>query len=83
MDAWGTAPEGLVTSTELAKKPEAESKLQEYRLLMNGQTVTAVDPLGRSWSVKVDSVIGEISATPYGTFRLIATWTLQVEAAGP
>jgi len=81
MDAWATNPEPIITSYELQTKPDAEAELADYRALMDGGTKTAVDPLGTSWSIKVDSVTGEISQTPSKTFKLIATWKLQVEAA--
>lgn len=82
MDAWGTVPESIVTSREWATQPEAEQALEDYRALMDGSTVPVIDPLGRSWSVKVDSVVGDISETGRKTYRLVATWKLQVEA-GP
>ena len=90
MDAWATAPSTIVTSREFPTEPEAEATLEEYRALMNGTTVTAVNPLGRTFSVKVNSVVGDVSATvssavsarQRNVYRLVATWSLQVEA-GP
>jgi len=83
MDAWATNPEPIVTSRTFPTLLEADAALTAYRALMNGGTVTTVDPLGRVRSVKVDSVTGEPSWSPLGYYRLVATWTLQVEAAAP
>jgi hypothetical protein len=81
MDSWSTKPEVIVTSRDFATQLEAAGALEVYRALMDGATKTAVDPLARSWSVKVRHVTGEISQTVRGTFRLVAIWKLQVEAA--
>lgn len=83
MDGWGTNPEPIVTSRTFPTQLEAEAVLEQYRALMNGTTLTAVNPLGKVWSVKVDKVTGEVSWTPNNNFRLIATWSLQVEASAP
>ena len=81
MDGWGTTPDIIVTSREFPTQPEANDALETYRAMMDGSTKTAVDPMGRSWSVKVKNVTGEVSQTVRTTFRLVALWKLQVEAA--
>ncbi len=82
-DGWETNPEPIITSAEFATLVLAQGARENYRKTMDGTTKTAIDPLGESWSVKVQKVVPEISATVTGTFRLVATWTLQVEAAAP
>ena len=82
MDGWETNPEPITTSAEFSDAAAAGTALANYRALMDGATKTAVDPVGTSWSVKVKGVSGEISLTTRANVcRLIATWTLQVEAA--
>jgi hypothetical protein len=81
MDGWVTNPEPIVTSREFATMVDAETTLAAYRAMMDGSTRTAVDPLGRTFNVKVKKVVGDPSVTPTRTVKLIAVWTLQVEAA--
>ena len=81
MDGWGTNPEPITTSREFPSQAEATDALDTYRAMMDGSTKTVVDPMGRSWSVKVRNVTGEPSLTVSGTYRLVAVWKLQVEAA--
>lgn len=81
MDAWQTNPEPIVTTNEFDYEFDADDELAVYRGMMDGSTYTAVDPRGQSWQVKVIAVNGEISQTTTGTFKLVATWNLQVEAA--
>jgi hypothetical protein len=81
MDSWQTNPEPIITSQSFASEATAHTALEAYRALQSGATFVAVDPTGRSWNVKVSSVVGEPSLTPQATWRLVATWTLQVEAA--
>lgn len=81
MDAWGTQQEPIVTSREFTSQPEANTELAGYRALMDGSTYAVTDPMGRPWSVKVANVTGEVSQTVRATFRLVAIWKLQVEAA--
>lgn len=81
IDGWETAPEPITTSAIFNAKPDADDAAAGYRALMDGSTVTAVTPLGDVHSVKVELVTTEISQTPTKTFRLVGTWTLQIEAA--
>jgi hypothetical protein len=81
MDGWQTNPEPIITSATFFDEADADSAMADYRSLMDGTTVIAVDPLGDVWSIKVKSVIVDKSQTVLGYFRLVANWTLQVEAS--
>jgi hypothetical protein len=82
-DGWETNPEPIVTSAEFATLVLAQAARENYRKTMDGLTKTAVDPHGESWSVKVTGMRPEISLTVTGAYKLIATWTLEVEAEAP
>jgi hypothetical protein len=84
VDAWGSEPQQIATvDAQFTSASLAQDELDAYRTCVDGGTVTAVDPLGNSWTVLVENVVGTIDQLQSGKFRLAATWTLTVVAAEP
>ncbi len=80
-DGWTTNPEPIVTRHYCADQTAADTDIATARALQDGDTYTAVDPEGRSWSVKVLSVVPDTAVRANGGVTLALTWTFQVEAS--
>ncbi len=83
-DGWETEPQQIITTVAVANYATALTTQTNYRNTQDGTTKTIVDPHGTSWSVKVQKVEVEISASLSGTtYVVLCTWLVQVEAAAP
>lgn len=80
-DGWTTEPDKIVTRYVAADQTAADTVIATARALQDGATYTAVDPEGRSWSIKVLSVRPDTAVRANGGVLVMLEWLCQVEAA--